>query len=93
MTKEIINAINVTLDGYSVLISLIIVCSIGLYKNVEKNVKWFGLTNVAAIVYGISDIFMWISEGTNAGWKFVALPLSSFIFFLSGIFVFVFYIK
>ena len=93
MTKEIINAINVTLDGYSVLISLIIVCSIGLYKNVEKNVKWFGLTNLAAIVYGISDIFMWISEGTNAAWKFVALPVSSFIFFLSGIFVFVFYIK
>lgn len=93
MDKAIINTINISLDAYSILISIIIAGSIILYRNIEKHVKWFAFTNVAAVVYGISDIFMWVSEGTDAAWKFVALPVSSFIFFLSGIFLFIFYIK
>ena len=92
MTKDILYTINVSLDAYSVMISLIIAGSIILYKNVEKYVKWFAITNLAAVLYGISDIFMWISEGTDASWKLVALPVSSFIFFLSGIMLFFFYI-
>ena len=93
MTKEVINAINISLDAYSILISFIITCSILAYRDIEKHVKWFAFTNIAAIIYSISDIFMWISEGTDAAWKFVALPVSSFIFFLAGILLFMFYIK
>ena len=93
MDKAIINTINITLDAYSILISIIIAGSIILYRNIEKHVKWFALTNIVAVIYGISDIFMWVSEGTEAAWKFIALPVSSFIFFLSGIFLFIFYIK
>ena len=93
MTKDILYTINVSLDAYSVMISLIIAGSIILYKNVEKYVKWFAITNLAAVLYGISDIFMWISEGTDAKWKFIALPVSSFVFFLSGILIFMSYIK
>lgn len=92
MTKEIIYAVNVTLDAYSVLISLIIAGSIFLFKKKDKPVKWFVYTNIAAVLYGISDIIMWISEGTDAKWKLIALPVSSFIFFFVGILVFVCYI-
>ncbi len=93
MDKAVLYAINVCLDAYSVLISIIIASSIAMYKNIEKPVKWFAYTNIVAVIYGISDIFMWISEGTDASWKLIALPVSSFIFFLSGIFLFVFYLK
>lgn len=93
MTKEIVNAINITLDAYSIIVSLIIAGSIFLFKKVDKSAKWFAYTNIAAIIYGISDIFMWISEGTDAAWKFVALPVSSFVFFLVGIILFVCYIE
>ena len=80
MTREIINAANIALDAYSVIVSIIIAASIYLFKKVDKSAKWFAYTNIVAIIYGIADIFMWISEGTDAKWKLLALPLSSFIF-------------
>ena len=93
MNRELLNAINVTLDGYSILISLIIAVSIFSIKKVEKSAKWFALTNIASVVYSVTDIIMWVSEGTDAAWKLVLLPLSSFLFYFSGIFIFLFYIK
>ncbi len=92
MTKDIIYAVNVTLDAYSVLISIIIAGSIFMFKNKDKPVLWFAYTNITAVIYGISDIIMWISEGTDAKWKLIALPVSSFLFFFTGILVFVCYI-
>lgn len=92
MTKEIIYAINVSLDVYSVIISVIIAGSIFIFRKIEKSAKWFALTNIAAILYTVSDIVMWISEGTDAPWKLVALPLSSFFFYFFGITIFFFYI-
>ena len=93
MSRELLNAINVTLDGYSILISLIIAVSIFSIKKVEKSAKWFALTNIASIVYSVTDLVMWVSEGPDAAWKLVALPLSSFLFYFSGIFIFLFYIR
>lgn len=93
MTKEIIYAVNVALDAYSVIISLIIAGAIFLFKKVDKSAKWFACTNIVAILYGIADIFMWISEGTDARWKLIALPLSSFLFFFFGIIIFYCYIQ
>lgn len=93
MDKAVLYAINVSLDAYSVIISIIIASSIAMYKNIERHVKWFAYTNIVAVIYGISDIFMWISEGTDAKWKLYALPVSSFIYFFTGIFLFIFYIK
>ena len=93
MSRELLNAINVTLDGYSILISLIIAVSIFSIKKVEKSAKWFALTNIASVVYSVTDIIMWVSEGTDAAWKLVLLPLSSFLFYFSGIFIFLFYIR
>ena len=49
MTKEIVNAINITLDAYSIIVSLIIAGSIFLFKKVDKSAKWFAYTNIAAI--------------------------------------------
>ncbi len=92
MTKALINTVNITLDAYSIIISFIITFSIYFFRKSDKSAKWFALTNIMAMVYGISDIFMWISEGTDAAWKLVALPLSSFIFFFSGILIFFFYV-
>ena len=85
MSREILNAINVSLDGYSVLISLIIVISLLALKKIDSSAKWFALTNIAAIVYGISDLIMWVSEGTEVAWKLVVLPVSTFVFYASGI--------
>ena len=93
MSRDILNAINVSLDGYSVIISLIIAISIFSIKKIDKSVKYFAFTNLAAILYGISDLVMWISEGTDAAWKLVALPVSSYVFYQSGIIIFLFYIK
>ena len=93
MDKAVLYAINVSLDAYSVIISIIIASSIAMYKNIEKHVKWFAYTNIVAVIYGLSDIIMWISEGTDAKWKLFALPVSSFIYFFTGIFLFIFYIK
>ena len=93
MSRELLNAINVTLDGYSILISLIIAVSIFSIKKVENSAKWFAWTNLATIAYSVTDLIMWISEGTDAAWKLVALPLSSFLFYFSGIFIFLFYIR
>ena len=93
MSRELLNAINVTLDGYSILISLIIAISIFSIKKVEKSAKWFALTNIASIVYSVTDLIMWVSEGTDAAWKLVVLPISSFLFYFSGIFIFLFYIR
>ena len=93
MSRELLNAINVTLDGYSILISLIIAISIFSIKKVEKSAKWFALTNIASIAYSVTDLVMWISEGTDAAWKLVVLPLSSFLFYFTGIFIFLFYIR
>ena len=93
MTQQVINAANIALDVYSVIVSIIIAGSIYLYKRVDKSAKWFAYTNIVAVIYGIADIFMWISEGTDAKWKLVALPVSSFIFFLFGILIFFCYIQ
>ena len=93
MNRDILNAINVTLDGYSILISLIIVISIFSIKQIEKSAKWFAFTNIAAMLYGLTDLIMWVSEGTDAAWKLVVLPVSSFLFYLSGILIFLFYIR
>ncbi|MBO4533413.1 MAG: HD domain-containing protein [Treponema sp.] len=92
MSQQIINAANIALDAYSVIISIIIAGSIYLFKKVNKSAKWFAYTNIVAVIYGIADIIMWISEGTDAKWKLIALPLSSFVFFLFGIFIFFCYI-
>ena len=93
MTRALLNAINVTLDGYSILISLIIAISIFSMKKIEPSAKWFAFTNLASVAYSLTDIFMWISEGTDAAWKLVVLPLSSFLFYFTGIFIFLFYIR
>ena len=93
MSREILNAINVSLDGYSVLISLIIVVSLFALKKIDDSAKWFALTNIAALLYGGSDIFTWISEGTDAAWKLFALPVATFIFYLSGCLLFLFYLR
>ena len=93
MSREILNAINVSLDGYSVLISLIIVISLFSLKKIDSSAKWFALTNIAALLYGGSDIFTWISEGTDATWKLFALPVATFIFYLSGCLLFLFYLR
>ena len=93
MTREILNAINVSLDGYSVLISLIIAISILSIKQIDASTRWFAFTNVAAIVFGLSDLVMWISEGTEVAWKLIVLPVSSWLFYASGIFLFLFYIR
>jgi len=93
MTKEIIYAVNVALDAYSLIISIIIAGSIFLFKKVDKSARWFAYTNIVAIIYSIADIFMWISEGTDAKWKLIALPVSSFLFFLFGIIIFYCYIQ
>ena len=93
MSREILNAINVSLDGYSVLISLIIVISLLALKKIDSSAKWFALTNIAAIVYGISDLIMWVSEGTEVAWKLVVLPVSTFVFYASGILLFLFYLR
>ena len=92
MSQQIINAANIALDAYSVIVSIIIAGSIYIFKKVDKSAKWFAYTNIAAVIYGIADIFMWISEGTDAKWKLIALPLSSFIFFFFGIIIFFCYI-
>ena len=93
MNRSILNAINVSLDGYSILISLIIVISVFSIKNIEKSARTFAITNIMAIVYGLTDLIMWISEGTDAAWKMIVLPVSTFLFYLSGILIFLFYIK
>ena len=93
MSREILNAINVCLDSYSILISLIIVVSIFSIKKVESSAKWFAYTNISAIIYGAADLVMWISEGTDAAWKLIVLPVYSFIFYFSGILIFLFYIR
>ena len=92
MTKEVINAANISLDFYSIVVSFIIAFSIYFFKKRDSSAKWFAYTNLVAIIYGISDIIMWISEGTDAAWKIPALPISSFLFFFTGIFIFYFYI-
>lgn len=92
MSKDVINAANVSLDVCSIIICLIIAFSISYFKKKDESAKWFLFTNIAAIFYGITDIFMWISEGTDAAWKLVALPLSSFLYYFTGIFIIYFYI-
>jgi len=92
MTKDVINAANVSLDACSIIICLIITCALSYFKKKDESAKWFVYTNISAIIYGIADIFMWISEGRDAGWKLIALPLSSFIYYFSGIFIIYFYI-
>ena len=93
MSREILNAINVSLDGYSVLISLIIVISLFSLKKIDSSAKWFAITNIAAIVYGLTDLIMWVSEGTEVAWKLIVLPLSTFLFYASGILLFLFYLR
>ena len=93
MSREILNAINVSLDGYSVLISLIIVVSLLSLKKIDSSARWFALTNIAAIFYGVSDLIMWVSEGTEVSWKLIVLPVSTFIFYASGIILFLFYLR
>lgn len=93
MTRDILNAANVCLDGYSILISLIIVISIFCIKRIDDSTKWFAFTNIAAIIYGITDLVMWVSEGTDAAWKLIVLPVSTFLFYFSGVFIFLFYIR
>ena len=93
MSRELLNSINVTLDGYSILISLIIAISILSIKKVESSAKWFGLTNVIAIIYGISDIFKRISDGTNPSWKLITLPVSTFVYYFAGGMLFLFYLR
>lgn len=95
MNLSLLNGVNVTLDFYSIVVSIIIVASILIRKNKrrEKPAFWFAITCIINALLSASDIFTWISEGTDAAWKLIALPLSSFLYYLFGLFIFLAYIK
>lgn len=88
------NNINVTLDVYSIVINIIIIASI-LWRRKKADLpsKWFGITCFFNILFAISDIFTWISEGTNAKWKFIALPLSNCLYYILGFAIFLTYLQ
>ena len=93
MNSEVLKAINVCLDSYSILISLIIVLSLFSIKQIEKSAKWFAITNLITIIYGISDIFKRISDGNDLAWKLFTLPVSTFLYYSLGSLLFLFYIR
>ena len=91
LSKTVVNTANVTIDAYSIIISLLIVIAIFINnKKLDKPSLWFAIANIASIFYNLFDIFMWISEGTDAVWKTIVLPLTSFLFYFFGIFIFLF---
>lgn len=95
MNLSMLNGVNVALDAYSIAICLIIIVSIFSRKNKrnEKPAVWFAITCIVNVLFSLTDIFTWISEGTDAAWKLIALPLSSFLYYFFGLLIFIVYLK
>lgn len=94
MTREILTSVNIALDIYSTVICFIILYIISLKRNKFDVIdSWFRLTIVMAVGMCVTDIFTWVAEGNDAMWKLTALPLSNFLYFVFGIFIFLFYIR
>lgn len=94
MLLDCYHSINVTLDIYSIVICSIIIISIIWRKNhIDLPAKWFGITCFINILFTITDIFTWIAEGNDQLWKITVLPISDFLYYCFGFFVFLCYIK
>ena len=95
MDKNFLNSINITLDVYSICICVVIIISL-LYKRkkrIDESAKWFVITCGVTVLFTIVDIFTWISEGTDASWKLVALPCSDFLYYFLALMLYLSYVK
>ncbi|MBQ0003610.1 MAG: HD domain-containing protein [Treponema sp.] len=90
-----LNYINLALDIYSIIICgiMLVPLLINAKYNISSNKHWLLNMILTCIVLCLSDGINWISEGTDSTWKIIALPLSNYALFISGIFAFYFYIK
>ncbi|MBQ0163094.1 MAG: HD domain-containing protein [Treponema sp.] len=95
MSTNSLNYLNFALDIYCVVICAIMMIPLSINRkhNVDTDKRWLFCMIITCIILSASDAINWISEGTDSFWKLIALPASNYIFYLSGIFAFYFYIK
>lgn len=87
-------SINLSLDLYSIGVCIIIIASILHRKHghVDKPSKWFAITCCLDIIFSIADMFCWLSEGNDAQWKIIVLPIANFCYYVFGQAIFVTYL-
>lgn len=95
MAYSTLNYVNFTLDIYCTIICAIMLIPLLINRklNTTDDKQWLLYMIVTCIVLSLSDGINWISEGTDSFWKIIALPVSNYLFYLSGIFAFYYYIK
>ena len=75
-------AVNVTLDAYNILIGIILFISIKFRSSAPSNVRrWFKYMVVVNALMAASDIFTLLFEGSDNPANFIILPISMFLFY------------
>ena len=75
-------AVNVTLDAYNILIGIILFISIKFRSSAPSNVRrWFKYMVVVNALMAASDIFTLLFEGPDNPANFIILPISMFLFY------------
>ncbi|MCR5189709.1 MAG: HD domain-containing protein [Treponema sp.] len=85
MEKQILIAINISLDFYNAILGLIILCSLLVRHTVTGKVrKWFKLMIGTNILMAIFDIGTWVFEGTGNPINRFMLPITMFAYYVSA---------
>lgn len=88
MNREITNVLSMGLDIYNFLILGIMI--IALLKDAKRNKKsfYFMLACTSILIFNVTDMATWFSEGTDPAWHIPYLRISCFFFYLVTPFIF-----
>lgn len=94
MILNIMPAINIVLDIFSIIICVCLIISlIKSIKNGNKINLWFSLVLFSISLFILSDISNWTCEGTDHYWNVPLLSLGTFFFYFFQPLIFISFLK
>jgi len=91
-SDQVLQYINVALNIYSIVISLIVFVYTIIRKNKSKADKWFIVTLITDILMVLSDTFTWIFKGDTYSFNYIIHPVSMYIYYTCTYLISVFYL-
>lgn len=93
MPREITNILSLGLDIYNCIILTIMIIALLKEAKSDKKSLYFMLACLSILVFNLSDMATWFSEGTDPAWHIPYLHITTFIFYLDTPFIFFFLLK
>ena len=93
MPREITDPLSMGLDIYNCIILTIMIIALFQAAKTSKKSFDFMMACFAILIFNITDMATWFSEGTSPAWHIPYLRISTFLFYLDTPFIFTFLMK